>query len=82
MRGTVLRNGAPAVERVGTGEAVLGDPRTALMWLVNELSRLGLTLHAGQVVSTGTCMVPMPIAPGDVVAADYGVLGRIELTFA
>jgi 2-keto-4-pentenoate hydratase len=82
VRGTVLRNGAPAVERAGTGEAVLGDPRTALTWLVNELSRLGLTLHAGQVVSTGTCMVPMPIAPGDTVAADYGVLGRIELTFA
>lgn len=82
VRGTVLRNGTPAVVRAGTGEAVLGDPRTALTWLVNELSRLGLTLHAGQVVSTGTCMVPMPIAPGDVVAADYGVLGRIELTFA
>lgn len=82
VRGTVRRNGIVVLERVGTGEAALGDPRVALTWLVNELSQLGLTLHAGQIVSTGTCMVPMPIAPGDVVAADYGVLGRVELSFA
>ncbi len=81
VRGTVHRNGAPVLTRMGTGEAALGDPRAALTWLVNELSQLGLTLHAGQVVSTGTCMVPLPIAPGDVVTADYGVLGRIELNF-
>jgi len=81
VRATVRRGGAIVLERAGTGEAALGDPRVALTWLVNELSRLGLTLHAGQVVSTGTCMVPLPIEPGDAVTADYGELGRIELTF-
>lgn len=81
VHATVRRNGAIVLERAGTGAAALGDPRVALTWLVNELSRLGLTLHAGEVVSTGTCMVPLPIAPGDAIAADYGELGRVELTF-
>ena len=76
------RGGTTALERLGTGAAVLGDPRSALAWLVNELNGIGLTLHAGQVVSTGTCMVPLPIEPGDVVRADYGSLGQVALTFA
>jgi len=82
VQGTVRRHGAAVIERAGTGEAALGDPRLALTWLVNELNELGLTLCAGEVVSTGTCMVPMALAPGDLVTADYGLLGRVELTFA
>jgi len=65
--------------REGTGEAVLGDPRIALAWLVNRLSLLGVTLQAGQVVTTGTCMTPLEIEPGDMVLADYGPLGRVGL---
>jgi len=82
VRATVERSGTTVLERLGTGAAVLGDPRSALAWLVNELNGIGLTLHAGQVVSTGTCMVPLPIEPGDVVRADYGSLGQVALTFA
>jgi 2-keto-4-pentenoate hydratase len=68
--------------RDGEGRAALGDPRTALTWLANELSSLGLTLQAGQFVSTGTCMVPLQVRPGDTVHADYGVLGAISLRLA
>src|SRR5262249_10253563 len=39
---------------VGHGKNVLGDPRLALAWLANELSSLGITLRAGEVVTTGT----------------------------
>jgi 2-keto-4-pentenoate hydratase len=65
--------------RDGSGAAVLGDPRAALAWLVNELSALGLTLKAGQFVTTGTCMVPLALEPGDRVHADYGVLGTVSV---
>ncbi len=65
----------------GIGRNVLGDPRISLAWLANELSGLGLTLAAGQVVTTGTCVTPLPIAPHDTVAADFGPLGRIEIRF-
>jgi 2-keto-4-pentenoate hydratase len=67
--------------REGDGSAVLGDPRLALTWLVNELSSLGIALTAGQFVTTGTCMVPLEILPGDRVVADHGVLGRVAVQF-
>ncbi|MGD9537681.1 MAG: 2-keto-4-pentenoate hydratase [Alphaproteobacteria bacterium] len=70
------------LERQGSGANVLGDPRLALTWLANELSGLGLALRAGQVVTTGTCLAPLPIAPGDQITADYGTLGRTSLRFA
>src|SRR5260370_21697450 len=59
---------------IGHGKNVLGDPRLALTWLANELRQLGLTLRAGEVVTTGTCHPPLPIRSGDVCEADFGSL--------
>jgi 2-keto-4-pentenoate hydratase len=67
----------PALTREGKGANVLGDPRVALAWLANELSSLGMTLKAGQVVTTGTCLAPLPIQPGDQITVDFGVLGGL-----
>lgn len=66
----------------GYGRNVLGDPRIALTWLVNELSRYGMACEAGQVVTTGTCRVPVTVAPGDHIQADFGVLGQVGCAFA
>jgi 2-keto-4-pentenoate hydratase/2-oxohepta-3-ene-1,7-dioic acid hydratase in catechol pathway len=33
----------------------MGHPLTSLTWLVNWLSSRGITLKAGEIVSTGTC---------------------------
>lgn len=66
---------------VGHGRNVLGDPRVALAWLANELSGLGITLRAGQVVTTGTCHPPLPIQASDEFAADFGVLGKVSVRF-
>jgi 2-keto-4-pentenoate hydratase len=63
----------------GQGANVLGDPRIALTWIANELSRHGPGLKPGDLVTTGTCIVPLPVAPGDRVRADYGPLGAIEV---
>jgi 2-keto-4-pentenoate hydratase len=65
--------------REGDGTAVLGDPRAALAWLVNDLSALGIAVEPGQFVSTGTCMVPLEVRPGDRVEADWGPLGRLTV---
>lgn len=70
------------LEREGVGANVLGDPRIALAWLANELSRHGMTLAASQVVTTGTCLVPMDVAPSDEITVDYGALGRVRIRFA
>lgn len=73
---------AGKLERDGTGAAVLGDPRVALAWIANELSGLGVPLKRGQVVTTGTCVVPLPIVPGDTVVAEFGPIGRLAIRFA
>jgi 2-keto-4-pentenoate hydratase len=73
---------AGKLERDGNGSNVLGDPRLALTWLVNELSGLGVTLKAGQVVTTGTCTTPIPIGHGDAVHADFGAVGSVDVRFA
>lgn len=72
-------SGRPVV--AGSGANVLGDPRVALKWLVNELSGLGLALKQGEVVTTGTCATPLAVAPGDGFSADFGPFGRISLHF-
>jgi len=66
---------------IGHGRNVLGDPRVALAWLANELSLLGVTLRAGQIVTTGTCHPPLPIKSGDLFAADFGTLGKVSVGF-
>ena len=70
---------AGKLQRDGRGANVLGDPREALAWLVNELSRMNVTLRAGEVVTTGTCLVPLEIEPHDRVRADFGTLGVLEV---
>jgi len=65
----------------GYGKNVLSDPRIALTWLANELRQLGLTLRAGEVVTTGTCHPPLPIQSGDLFEADFGSLGRVSVAF-
>jgi 2-keto-4-pentenoate hydratase len=66
-------------ETTGTGSNVLDDPRIALTWVANELITFGEGLRAGDIVTTGTCIVPLKIAPGDVVRADFGDLGELEV---
>jgi len=62
----------------GSGADALGDPRTALVWLVNRLSARGVSLLSGQFITTGVCGKPMPIVPNSHVVADLGRFGTAE----
>lgn len=70
------------VQHDGVGSNVLGDPLVALEWAVGELVRLEIGVALGDVISTGTCVVPMRIAAGDTVAADFGSIGGVSCRFA
>jgi len=61
---------------IGHGRNVLGDPRIALAWLANELRQLGITLKAGEVVTTGTCHPPLPIQSGDLIRGRFRGTGQ------
>jgi 2-keto-4-pentenoate hydratase len=81
VQATVTQAGVLRLQRAGSGAAVLGDPRAALVWLVHDLHARGIGLQAGQFVTTGTCMAPLEVQPGDAVLADFGVLGRVAARF-
>ena len=71
----VQLNGVAA--REGVGSNVLGDPRIAMQWIANELRSHGIALLAGQVVTTGTSVVPFPIELASRIRADFGELGIV-----
>jgi 2-keto-4-pentenoate hydratase len=76
---SAYRNGALAGQ--GSCANVLGDPRSALAWIANELCTYGEGLRAGEVVITGTCLTPVPVSAGDGVKADFGEFGVLEVGF-
>lgn len=65
----------------GTGARALGNPLNVLQWLANKRSQFGQGLRRGEIVSTGTCTGLDRINNGDQVMADFGTLGRVEITF-
>jgi 2-keto-4-pentenoate hydratase len=73
-------NGKPAA--TGVGANVLRDPRLALTWLANELRTYGLGLQKGDLVTTGTCITPVALAPGDSFRADFGRFGSLGVELA
>lgn len=76
---TLVANGKGV--REGRGDAIMGHPINALTWLANMLARQGSGLKAGDLVSTGTCVDVYYAKPGDVICADFGAMGAVELTF-
>jgi 2-keto-4-pentenoate hydratase len=66
----------------GCGANVLGDPRIALTWIANELRSQNIGLHAGEIVTTGTCVLPQTIAPGDSIRAEFGEFGSVVVDIA
>ena len=63
--------------RDGIGANVLGDPRLAMTWIANELRQHNIGLRAGDVVTTGTSIVPIPIQLGSHIRADFGCIGTV-----
>ena len=74
-----LLDGTRVVE--GTGANVLEDPRMALTWMVNERCAYGDGVKAGELVTTGTCIAPVVIAPGHRFRAEFGSLGTLDVRF-
>ncbi len=66
----------------GSGAAVLGNPLNVVAWLANELPKFGRRLSRGDKITTGLTTDVYLANPGDHLAADFGPLGRVEMTFA
>lgn len=65
----------------GRGEIALGNPLNALAWIANTLPTYGRDLQAGEIVTTGVCMPVYPAQVGQLIMADFGSLGQVEIQF-
>ena len=66
----------------GSGAAVLGNPLTVVAWLANELPKFGRRLSRGDRVTTGVTTDIYLAEPGDHLMADFGEIGRVDMTFS
>jgi len=78
-RGTVERNGELIDE--GHGRDVLGHPFEPLRWLANHLRERGETLHAGEIVSTGSLVTTRFPAPGEHYRFAVEGIGGVDIGF-
>ncbi|MGH1360743.1 MAG: 2-keto-4-pentenoate hydratase [Burkholderiaceae bacterium] len=77
---TLSRNGD--LKRQGSASAAIDHPMMPLTWLANELSRTGVGLKEGEIVSTGTLTGMIAARPGETYDADYGTFGSVRVSFA
>jgi 2-keto-4-pentenoate hydratase len=76
---TLACNGV--ARRSGTAAAALDHPLVPVTWLANELSRTGIGLKAGQMVSTGTLTGMLRPKAGETYVADFGPFGQVAATY-
>lgn len=65
----------------GTGQACLGDPIEAVVWLARTARDLGDPLRAGQVVLSGALGPMRPVGPGSRVVVTISGLGSVSADF-
>jgi len=71
-----------ALRRTGSASEALDHPMVPLTWLANELSRTGIGLKAGQMISTGTMTGMLRPKAGETYLADFGPFGTVSLEIA
>jgi 2-keto-4-pentenoate hydratase len=65
----------------GVGADILGDPLTALMWLVNEMAGYGHSFRWGSFVLLGSLVQTQWVEQNDVVVVENVPLGRVTARF-
>lgn len=76
---TMTRDGEQV--SAGSGEACLGHPLNAAVWLANRVGRTDRPLREGDVVLTGALGPVVPVGPGEVYEARVEGLGAVRAVF-
>jgi 2-oxo-3-hexenedioate decarboxylase/2-keto-4-pentenoate hydratase len=65
----------------GVGTDILGDPLTALIWLVNQMAGYGQSFPSGTFVLLGSLVQTNWVEPGDMVVVENIPLGTVTARF-
>lgn len=63
----------------GAGASIMGHPARAVAELVRALAARGYGLRKGDVILSGAIVASTPVRQGDVLRADFGHMGHVEL---
>ena len=80
LGGNLRKNGE--IVETGAAGAVLSNPATAVSWLANKVHEFDVRIGAGHVVLPGACTRAIDVQPGDVISAEFDVLGSVTVRFA
>jgi len=72
-------NGAP-VGKGHSGMSIAGNPFGMVAWLANHKNLPDRGLKPGDIISCGTCTGIAAVQAGDTLVADYGPLGKVNVT--
>jgi 2-oxo-hept-3-ene-1,7-dioate hydratase len=78
--GALLSKNA-VIEETGIAAGVLNHPANGVAWLANKIAPYEEQLNPGDLVLGGSFTRPTPAQRGDVLHADYGLLGSISFRF-
>jgi 2-oxo-hept-3-ene-1,7-dioate hydratase len=76
----VSRNGESA--RAARSDTVPADLGELVQTVARFLATYGQRLESGDLILSGAYTDPLPVASGDVVSADHGALGTVEVRVA
>ena len=69
------------IEETGLAGGVMGHPAEGIRWVCKRFAPHGIGLEPGQFILSGSFTRPMVVAAGDHILADYGPLGKVEVSF-
>ena len=69
------------IEETGLAGGVMGHPAHGIRWACRRFAPHGVGLEPGQLILAGSFTRPVAVRPGDNIRADYGPLGKIEVSF-
>lgn len=79
LKMTVYKNGQLLSE--GLGNAVQGNPLTAVAWLANTLGEYGIPFKAGEVILSGSLVPLEPVVAGDEMEVELHGIGTASVKF-